>query len=65
MASDLRYCGYKRLDVLRIYGFNLILLAVNLAGSCRSIVQAHHRRQGAVRAHPQGPQPDRRAAVSS
>ncbi|MDO9176147.1 MAG: glycosyltransferase family 2 protein, partial [Actinomycetota bacterium] len=26
MASDLRYCGYKRLDVLRIYGFNLILL---------------------------------------
>ena len=33
MASDLRYCGYKRLDVLRIYGFNLILLPVNLSGS--------------------------------
>ena len=32
MASDLKRCGYKRLDVLRIYGFNLILLPVNLAG---------------------------------
>src|ERR1700683_3906688 len=39
MASDLRYCGYKRLDVLRIYGFNLVLLPVNLAGTISSIVQ--------------------------
>jgi cellulose synthase/poly-beta-1,6-N-acetylglucosamine synthase-like glycosyltransferase/chitodextrinase len=39
MASDLRYCGYKRLDVLRIYGFNLILIGVNLAGTLSSIVQ--------------------------
>ncbi|WP_252783156.1 glycosyltransferase family 2 protein [Actinoallomurus rhizosphaericola] len=39
MASDLRYCGYKRLDVLRIYGFNLVLLPVNLAGTLSSIVQ--------------------------
>ena len=39
MASDLRYCGYKHLDVLRIYGFNLILLGVNLAGTLSSIVQ--------------------------
>jgi cellulose synthase/poly-beta-1,6-N-acetylglucosamine synthase-like glycosyltransferase/chitodextrinase len=39
MASDLRYCGYKRLDVLRIYGFNLVLLPVNLAGSLSSVVQ--------------------------
>jgi cellulose synthase/poly-beta-1,6-N-acetylglucosamine synthase-like glycosyltransferase len=39
MASDLRYCGYKRLDVLRIYGFNLMLLPVNLAGTLSSIVQ--------------------------
>jgi cellulose synthase/poly-beta-1,6-N-acetylglucosamine synthase-like glycosyltransferase/chitodextrinase len=39
MASDMRYCGYKRLDVLRIYGFNLILLGVNLAGTFSSIVQ--------------------------
>ncbi len=40
MAVDLRYCGYKRLDALRIYGFNLLLLPVNLAGSISSIVQA-------------------------
>ena len=39
MATDLRYCGYKRLDVLRIYGFNLILLAVNLSGTSASILQ--------------------------
>lgn len=40
MASDLHYCGYKRLDILRIYGFNLILLPVNLAGVLKSIQQA-------------------------
>lgn len=39
MASDLRYCGYKRLDVCRIYGFNLVLLPVNLAGTLSSVVQ--------------------------
>ena len=39
MASDLRYCGYKRIDVLRIYGFNLVLLPVNLAGTVSSVVQ--------------------------
>jgi cellulose synthase/poly-beta-1,6-N-acetylglucosamine synthase-like glycosyltransferase/chitodextrinase len=39
MASDLRYCGYKRLDVLRIYGFNLVLLPVNLTGTLSSVVQ--------------------------
>ena len=39
MASDLRYCGYKRMDVLRIYGFNLVLLPVNLSGTISSIVQ--------------------------
>ncbi|XVQ84440.1 glycosyltransferase family 2 protein [Microbispora siamensis] len=39
MAGDLRYCGYKRLDVFRIYGFNLVLLPVNLAGTLSSIVQ--------------------------
>ena len=39
MATDLKYCGYKRLDVLRIYGFNLVLLGVNLAGTFSSIVQ--------------------------
>lgn len=40
MASDLRYCGYKRSDVFRIYGFNLILLPVNLAGVLKSLQQA-------------------------
>jgi len=40
MASDLKYCGYKRSDVIRIYGFNLILLPVNLAGVLKSIQQA-------------------------
>jgi EAL domain-containing protein (putative c-di-GMP-specific phosphodiesterase class I)/cellulose synthase/poly-beta-1,6-N-acetylglucosamine synthase-like glycosyltransferase len=39
MASDLRSCGYKRLDVLRIYGFNLILLPVNLSGTFASLLQ--------------------------
>jgi EAL domain-containing protein (putative c-di-GMP-specific phosphodiesterase class I)/cellulose synthase/poly-beta-1,6-N-acetylglucosamine synthase-like glycosyltransferase len=39
MATDLKYCGYKRLDVLRIYGFNLILLPVNLSGTFASILQ--------------------------
>ena len=40
MASDLKYCGYKRSDVFRIYGFNLILLPVNLAGVIKSLQQA-------------------------
>jgi cellulose synthase (UDP-forming) len=40
MASDLRYAGYKGSDVFRIYGFNLILLPVNLAGVLKSIEQA-------------------------
>jgi hypothetical protein len=40
MASDLKSAGYKRSDVLRIYGFNLILLPVNLAGVLKSIQQA-------------------------
>ncbi len=39
MASDLKYCGYKRVDVLRIYGFNLVLLPVNIAGTVNSLVQ--------------------------
>ncbi len=39
IASDLRYCGYRRLDTLRIYGLNLILLAVNLAGVASSLLQ--------------------------
>lgn len=40
MASDLKYCGYRASDVLRIYGFNLIMLPVNLAGVLKSLEQA-------------------------
>ncbi len=40
MSGDLKYCGYKRSDVLRIYGFNLLLLPVNLAGVLKSLQQA-------------------------
>lgn len=40
MASDLKYCGYNYSDVLRIYGFNLILLPVNFAGVLKSLQQA-------------------------
>ena len=40
MASDLRSTGYEATDVLRIYGFNLILLPVNLAGVLKSLQQA-------------------------
>lgn len=39
MAGDLHYLNYKRTDVFRIYGFNLILLAVNLSGSFASALQ--------------------------
>ncbi|QSF59430.1 glycosyltransferase family 2 protein [Nocardioides sp. zg-1228] len=40
MASDLHLSGHRRLDVLRIYGFNLVLLPVNLAGVLKSMQQA-------------------------
>ncbi len=40
MASDLRTMGYRRSDVFRIYGFNLILMPVNLAGVVKSLQQA-------------------------
>ncbi len=39
-AIDLKACGYRRRDVARIYGFNLVLLCVNLAGAVRSVGQA-------------------------
>ncbi|MCP1100912.1 cellulose synthase (UDP-forming) [Aequitasia blattaphilus] len=39
MASDLKYCRYRRSDIFRIYGFNLLLLAVNLAGVIKSLQQ--------------------------
>jgi cellulose synthase (UDP-forming) len=40
MGSDLRSTGYKFSDIFRIYGFNLIMLPVNLAGVAKSIEQA-------------------------
>ncbi|TQL53214.1 glycosyltransferase family 2 protein [Subtercola boreus] len=40
MASDLRYLGYRRLDMVGIYGLNLLLLSVNLVGSIASVAQA-------------------------
>ena len=40
MSSDLHLCGHRRLDVFRIYGFNLVLLPVNLAGVLKSVQQA-------------------------
>ena len=51
------HCGYKRLDVLRIYGFNLILAPVNLAGTVSSIVQGLTASKAPFAAHPEGPQP--------
>jgi cellulose synthase/poly-beta-1,6-N-acetylglucosamine synthase-like glycosyltransferase len=36
---DLKFLGYRRFDTLRIYGFNVLLLPVNLAGVANSILQ--------------------------
>jgi cellulose synthase (UDP-forming) len=40
MGSDLRDCGHRFTDIFRIYGFNLVLIPVNLAGVLKSIQQA-------------------------
>ena len=40
MAIDLKRCRYNYSDVIRIYGFNLILLPVNIAGTLKSLEQA-------------------------
>ena len=40
MSTDLKYSGYRRRDIFAIYGFNLILVMVNLAGTVSSIGQA-------------------------
>lgn len=39
-ASDLRRVGYKRRDIFRLYGLNLLLLPVNLSGALKSVGQA-------------------------
>ena len=40
MGSDLRASGHRFTDIFRIYGFNLILMPVNLAGVLKSLQQA-------------------------
>lgn len=40
MAADLRDSGHRASDIFRIYGFNLVLLAVNVAGVLKSVQQA-------------------------
>ena len=40
MSMDLKYCRYNYTDIIRIYGFNLILLPVNIAGTLKSLQQA-------------------------
>ncbi|MGO4691314.1 glycosyltransferase family 2 protein [Glaciibacter sp. 2TAF33] len=39
MGSDLRDSGHRFSDIFRIYGFNLVLLTVNLAGVIKSMQQ--------------------------
>ena len=39
MAVDLRREGYRRRDIFAVYGFNLLLLPVNVMGTLQSIAQ--------------------------
>lgn len=39
-ARDLKTCGYRRIDVLRMYSFNLLLIPVSIAGMLKSLRQA-------------------------
>ena len=39
MSSDLHHLGYRRSDVFRVYGFNLIMLPVNASGVLQSLQQ--------------------------
>jgi cellulose synthase (UDP-forming) len=43
-AHDLRLAGYRRLDLLRVYALNLMLIPVNLGGVLRSLQQAVTKR---------------------
>lgn len=40
LSTDLRRTGYRRTDVFRLYGLNIMLLAVNSLGVIKSIGQA-------------------------
>lgn len=44
-ASDLKQAGYRRSDVVRVYGLNLLLVPVNAAGVLKSLEQALTRRK--------------------
>jgi cellulose synthase/poly-beta-1,6-N-acetylglucosamine synthase-like glycosyltransferase len=39
MMFDLKRIGYRKRDILHIYGLNLLLLPINLAGTIQSLVQ--------------------------
>ncbi|OAI41988.1 hypothetical protein AYO38_03410 [bacterium SCGC AG-212-C10] len=39
LSGDLSRVGYKRSDLFRVYGFNLLMLPINLAGTVQSVVQ--------------------------
>lgn len=39
LATDLRRSGYRRRDVLGVYGLNLMLLPINTVGALKSIAQ--------------------------
>jgi cellulose synthase/poly-beta-1,6-N-acetylglucosamine synthase-like glycosyltransferase len=40
LSGDLSRIGYRRSDLFRVYGFNLLLLPINLVGTVQSVVQA-------------------------
>jgi len=44
-TRDLRMCGYRRRDMLRVYAMNLLLIPVNLGGVLKSLQQAITRQK--------------------
>jgi hypothetical protein len=40
LATDLRRSGYRRRDIMGVYGLNLMLLPINTVGALKSIAQA-------------------------
>ena len=39
MTFDLKWLGYRKRDIFQIYGLNLLLLPINIAGTIQSVVQ--------------------------
>lgn len=39
MANDLHRAGYRRSDVIRLYGFNMMMLPINVMGTLKSLGQ--------------------------